>query len=362
MTAAQNYFEQFGKIPKRIVMLKGHSAGIGDILRSSAAWRALKNTFPEAELHLVLFTTEPGYVSESFIARHHLLDGFHVIDKKMGRFREWPRLAAWAEQLAEKVKPDLVIDFESAGVYSSFAASRIGAASGAVAVGINDFPSRAAFYNLTSVSRKVFARQRGLDFPVEYTYRDFVCLSALKIERNGIPVELKETDEGRIFRQSFREKSRVLPEAKMIGINIGCGTPNAVGKRPNLKLLGDVVEKLHKAHNAAVVLTGAKFERDVNEEFIAQWTGGPKPLFFDMAGQTSLLELAGLIRGCDLFISTDSGPYHMAVALGVPTLAVFRGIPRVHAHNEKHVRCIPLVKEEQVQPAIQAAEELLAAR
>ena len=62
-----------GGHPRRILMIKGHSAGIGDILRGSAAWRALRNKFPEAQLFLLMLTREPGYVSESLISRHHLL-------------------------------------------------------------------------------------------------------------------------------------------------------------------------------------------------------------------------------------------------------------------------------------------------
>lgn len=297
-------------------MLKGHSAGIGDVLRSSAAWRALKNAFPETELHLALFTWEPGYASAALIARHHLLRGFCVIDKEMCRVRAWPRFWAWADEKAKTVRPDLILDFEPAGIYSALAAWRLGQATGAVMVGINEFPTRGAFYDIVSVPKAEFARRRGLELPLEYTYRDFVCLSALKIERNGLPIELEETDEGRIFREGFRERFRIPSGAAIIGLNIGCGTPDALYKRPDLKLLRAVVEVLQKARDAMVVLTGAKFETGVNQEFINLWPADRKPLLFDLAGQTNLLELAGLIKACDLFISTDSGPYHMSVALG----------------------------------------------
>ena len=148
----------------------------------------------------------------------------------------------------------------------------------------------------------------------------------------------------------------------MIGVNIGCGTADAVGKRPSLKLLSGLVEAVQKAHDAVVVLTGASFEREVNQEFAGLWPAERKGLLHDLAGQTSLLELSGLIRACDLFISTDSGPYHMAVGLGVPTLAVFRGSNAVHYHHERHVRCVVLGKEDEVARAIEAAAELLPRR
>lgn len=40
-------------------------------------------------------------------------------------------------------------------------------------------------------------------------------------------------------------------------------------------------------------------------------------------GQTSLVELGGFFRAIDLLVTVDSGPMHMAAALGVPVLAVF---------------------------------------
>jgi ADP-heptose:LPS heptosyltransferase len=336
-------------------MLKGHSAGIGDILRSSAAWRALQNAFPQSELHLALFTPDKGYASLPFIARHHLLRGMVSVDKKMGLFRRWPQLSAWAAETARKVRPDLVIDFEWAGLYSAFAAWRLGRAARAVTAGIAELPLRGAFYNVASVSKARFARTRGLEFPLEYTNRDFVCLSALGIERQGLQVELEETAEGRVFRESFRARFHIPAGARVIGVNIGCGTPDAVGKRPDLKLLCAVVQEAQAARQAVVVLTGASFERDVNQKFTELWPGDRKPLLFDLAGQTSLLELSGLIRACDLFISTDSGPYHMAVALGVPTLALFRAANRIHYHQAPHVRCVVLAKEDDVPSAVQAA-------
>lgn len=41
------------------------------------------------------------------------------------------------------------------------------------------------------------------------------------------------------------------------------------------------------------------------------------------AGKTDLEELGALIKNCHLFLTNDSGPMHMAAALGVPTLALF---------------------------------------
>jgi ADP-heptose:LPS heptosyltransferase len=46
---------------QRILMVKSHSMGVGDVLRSSAAWRVLKDKWPQAELHLLFLSKHAGY-------------------------------------------------------------------------------------------------------------------------------------------------------------------------------------------------------------------------------------------------------------------------------------------------------------
>lgn len=43
----------------------------------------------------------------------------------------------------------------------------------------------------------------------------------------------------------------------------------------------------------------------------------------NLAGKTDIKELMGLINECDLFLSNDSGPMHIADALGVEVIAIF---------------------------------------
>ncbi len=43
----------------------------------------------------------------------------------------------------------------------------------------------------------------------------------------------------------------------------------------------------------------------------------------NLAGKTSLMETAALLKSMDLLIANDSGPVHLAAALGVPALVVF---------------------------------------
>jgi len=67
-----------------------------------------------------------------------------------------------------------------------------------------------------------------------------------------------------------------------------------------------------------VVLVGAPRERHVGEA-IARLAPG----VVDLTGQTALSELAALISRAAICIAHDSGPMHLAVALGRPVVALF---------------------------------------
>ena len=73
-----------------------------------------------------------------------------------------------------------------------------------------------------------------------------------------------------------------------------------------------------------------------------------------LTGKTELCELIALIACCDLFITNDSGPMHLAAALQVPTVAIFGPTneiatgplsPRAVVLNKK-VECSPCLLRE----------------
>lgn len=73
----------------------------------------------------------------------------------------------------------------------------------------------------------------------------------------------------------------------------------------------------------------------------------------DLAGQTTLRELIALIKACHLFLTNDSGPMHVASALGIPLIALFGSTSDVATspYNgghivHKHVPCSPCYRRE----------------
>ena len=108
---------------QRILMIKSHSMGVGDVLRSSAAWRVLKDKWPQAQLHLLFLSKHAGYPTEDFIRQHHLLSSatFLTIREGTPADSDAQRLPLGTIKkqvlsLSQELKPDLVIDFEASGI------------------------------------------------------------------------------------------------------------------------------------------------------------------------------------------------------------------------------------------------------
>jgi ADP-heptose:LPS heptosyltransferase len=349
--------------PRSIVMIKSHSLGVGDLLRSSAAWRVLNNKWPQAQLHLVFLSKHPGYPTEGLIEQHPLLTSAHFItvrdkDPSHADGQKVALRTVWASlrQIVKTVNADMVIDFEPYGIKTSLLTWLAGQASGASTWGINQFWGRSVFYKHTAPSVKDFANRHSLSLPMDYTNRDFVVLSALGLKRGTTPIEMQVTQEGREWQTKHQQPLRTgLP---VIGLNIGCGTPDAMVKRPDLNHLAQCFHQLLSQQPATILLSGAPFEKDVNQTFTALLNKlSPDTRIVDAAGETTLSSSTGLIDACDVFVSTDSGPYHMAVALRKPTLVWFTYAEVTSFHNQAWCRRL-------IQPTVESfvaeAQSLLA--
>jgi heptosyltransferase-2 len=80
--------------------------------------------------------------------------------------------------------------------------------------------------------------------------------------------------------------------------------------------LGDrLIDDLH----AEVILIGSPAELDVSREVSGRMRNQPVVL----TGETDLAELVAILTQVDLLITNDTGPAHIAAALGRPTLVIF---------------------------------------
>jgi predicted lipopolysaccharide heptosyltransferase III len=68
-----------------------------------------------------------------------------------------------------------------------------------------------------------------------------------------------------------------------------------------------------------ILIGGHAQERRLAEEIASRAQGR----LLVLAGQTTILEHAALLKRCALWVGSDNGPMHMAAALGVPVVALF---------------------------------------
>jgi len=77
--------------------------------------------------------------------------------------------------------------------------------------------------------------------------------------------------------------------------------------------------ELYQRWNATIVLLGG--HHDAHTTAIIAKSAGDKVR--DWAGQTSLGELAAVLKACRVVVANDSGPMHLAAAVGTPVVALF---------------------------------------
>lgn len=110
--------------------------------------------------------------------------------------------------------------------------------------------------------------------------------------------------------------SGIKNKDKVVGINIEASSS---WKTKNIlpEFLERIVEYIRKK-GAKIILTGTQASW-LKAQKIAENFGG----VYNFCGRTDLKELLALIKRCDLFISPDSAPLHIAYILGVKTVGVF---------------------------------------
>lgn len=120
-----------------------------------------------------------------------------------------------------------------------------------------------------------------------------------------------------------REARRLLDEA---GVNpdqplmiLNPGAFYGPAKRWPAERFAELADRLRKTYDAEVAIVGSAAEAELARK-ISSLQGGRLHV---LAGRTTLRTLAGVLRSARLCVTNDSGPMHLAIALSVPTVAVF---------------------------------------
>lgn len=113
-----------------------------------------------------------------------------------------------------------------------------------------------------------------------------------------------------------------------IGVLVGAGEPERLV--PVSVLVRVITGCLTMLNGGRVVLIGSEQEQ---ERAHAIQTALPSPLLgrvWDTTGRLSLTELACVLTRCDVVVGADTGPLHLATALGTTVIGWYFGRARVH--------------------------------
>lgn len=299
--------EKFTNV-SRIAVLRG--GGLGDLMFALPAMSALKAAYPEASLtllgtpmHAELLSQTSGPVDETVILpfSEGVRPGTEDKDE----------LESFFSRMRSR-NFDLAVQVHGGGRYSNPFLLRLGARH--------------------SVGTRTPDAAR-LERTVPYLYYQHEPMRALEVAgfAGAAPVEL----EARMqtlpeYRQRLTarlERLQSSPERGRVVIHPGATDPR---RRWPAERFG-AVARMAADDGFRVLVIGDHSEKELAEAVVEHAVGRgtadtstqARPQVESLAGQLGLGELAALLADCSVVVANDSGPRHLAQALGAPTVGVF---------------------------------------
>ncbi|MHB0871379.1 MAG: glycosyltransferase family 9 protein [Chloroflexota bacterium] len=117
--------------------------------------------------------------------------------------------------------------------------------------------------------------------------------------------------------EALLHEAGLKPEDSLVALHPGA--LNMVAKRWLPERWAEVADRLQRETPSRILLVGSAAERPLVEMVRGHMATGAVAL----GGRTTLPELVALLARCDLFLGCDSGPLHVASALGLPSVSVY---------------------------------------
>lgn len=108
----------------------------------------------------------------------------------------------------------------------------------------------------------------------------------------------------------------ISPREKIVGMQMGAADSF---KCWPVESFVQVAQYLRSRHGAKIFLNASPREKKLTDRFLDLF--GKADVFASPG--TALSQAAALIQACSLFISIDTGPMHLAIGLGVPLIGLF---------------------------------------
>ncbi len=292
--------EDLGGKPHIAVLKTG---GIGDFLNLTPALRALRKAFPAARITLL---TRPSLME--LACRYTYLDAVEVVPPFPG-ILDGPVIPGEMDRLLERLrsqKLDLALQCNGNGRSSNAIVLQMGA-------------------RLTAGFRVPDAPELDLWLPYHEHHHEVLryldLMALLGIPADGLQTELPllPGDLADLHALGDVLDLQVLEAGGYLGIN----PTSAAGSRrwPAQRFAAVADALLEESGLVGVVVVGGPGQEAQAQAVIDGMRQRARAI--SVAGRTSLGTLAALISRFRLFLTNDTGPGHMAVALGTPTVVVY---------------------------------------
>jgi lipopolysaccharide heptosyltransferase I len=286
--------------PRRILLIKPSS--LGDIVHALPVLAALRRRWPDAHIAWLV-----GAGFAPLLDDHPLIDQVIRFDRKRYGQMWWnpaASIAFWRfVARVRRMRFDLVIDLQGlvrSGLLAWFCGAR----------------RRIGFGKAREGAWLFYNERVSVSADVRHAVERNLCVA----RQLGLPVDPIE------FPLAVTDDERDRARALLIGQ--GCDTPESFtavlpGARWPTKQwpperFSAAIDAL-QAQGACCVLLGAPDERPLGDRIAAACETTP----VNLIGLTSLRELVGLLSLADRVLCCDSGPMHIAAALGRPMTALF---------------------------------------
>jgi lipopolysaccharide heptosyltransferase II len=292
--------------PERILVIRLDL--IGDLVLSMVLVRVLRRTYPEAELDLISVPASAKVIEGDPDVTRLLGYDPNIWRRPKALFRRqnWRELRALLKTLRGR-EYDLAIS-----VFGKWAAV-LAALSGAKrTLGF----AREGFPGLMTdgVSGRHWTPSEK-KHEVDYCLELARAAGATVQEEDRYPHLYVQERAAREIEQILAAHN-VQPERPLIACHVSAN--NGQSKRWPVPYWAKLLDRLMREESAYIVLTGASSDLPLIEKITARMREQP----ITLAGKTSLNQLAALLKRADLLISGDSGPMHMAGAVGTPLIAI----------------------------------------
>ncbi len=286
---------------KRILIIKPSS--LGDIVHTLPVATALSRQVPGLILDWVV---RPEYAE--LVRAHPAVRRIHLFHRRTwGRpsriGKTLPEIAALVKSIRGE-RYDAVLDFQ--GLFRSGLISYLSGAK-----------KRIGFANAREGA--VFFYNRKIRVPTDRIHavdRYLLFLKELGFSDSGVDYGLKIPGETEKAVEYLLETEGVRPNDPLVVLN-----PNArwETKRWSLERFVALANRLVEKLDVYCVFIGGPGD----EGAIQRLVPSGEERIHSLAGRTSLPELASLLQRACLMITCDSGPMHLAVAMGTEVVALF---------------------------------------